>query len=560
MIGNYSFLGWYDGEDLISEELKCEYEMPTNDINIIVKFADLRLTIKSGEGGKKSGYYVTYDLNYEDAEAGEVIFVEEGMQVPYKTVYRSAESGVQYDFMYWCLDAEGTKIFDEDTPIREDMTIYAKWFNNTVVNYADILKPSSAVSTRTSNIKPGTYGSTYYYFATKDTTITFNYMSTSSGGFKLELTNMTQNKTLANWYHNPSGVDDYHAMNIQVKKGDILKFDFKRGKGYGCYARFYLDNLPLTPTGLGVVLGYDNEMVQSGTKITVSAEPIMYEEEYDKDTYYYNVKENGYTFIGWYDGDTLVSTDHVFTFIMPKKSVTYEPKYVKSTVVVEKDLKIASVSVGKCYVGEKTTIEAKPEYGHTFLGWFDKNNNLLTRELKLDVDVTLTETTYVAKYSSRYTIQTNADSQQVFGNVGVDPTFTQKTAIVPTVGTKVTLYASPYKNTFLGWYRNDEFYSLDTTIEVVATDEIVSYNALFRMNVYVYVDNDSSIYGWGSAEIIGDMLYVGDKVKLKATPSDNCEFTGWYLDGNLVSEDPEIEVEVTTDIQRFYAHFERKTS
>ena len=245
---------------------------------------------------------------------------------------------------------------------------------------------------------------------------------------------------------------------------------------------------------------------------------------------------------------------------MPKKSVTYEPKYVKSTVVVEKDLKIASVSVGKCYVGEKTTIEAKPEYGHTFLGWFDKNNNLLTRELKLDVDVTLTETTYVAKYSSRYTIQTNADSQQVFGNVGVDPTFTQKTAIVPTVGTKVTLYASPYKNTFLGWYRNDEFYSLDTTIEVVATDEIVSYNALFRMNVYVYVDNDSSIYGWGSAEIIGDMLYVGDKVKLKATPSDNCEFTGWYLDGNLVSEDPEIEVEVTTDIQRFYAHFERKTS
>ncbi len=128
---------------------------------------------------------------------------------------------------------------------------------------------------------------------------------------------------------------------------------------------------------------YTDERIQSGSEITfhMSTNP-------------------GYTWLGWYNGDTLLSLDRDYTFTMPKESLTLTAKHIACPVTLERNM----VEAGSVYgiegataLDEETTITAVSNVGYVFTGWYEgttKVSDTLTYTFTMGTEVK----TYTAKW------------------------------------------------------------------------------------------------------------------------------------------------------------------
>ena len=107
---------------------------------------------------------------------------------------------------------------------------------------------------------------------------------------------------------------------------------------------------------------------------------------------------NGYTWVGWYNGDKELTKELSYTFDMPDKNITYTAKWCKVTPAVN-DGNAGSVSTlkGKYLVGDSETVTATTNAGYTWVGWYNGEQEL-TKELSYTFDMPSENTTYVAKW------------------------------------------------------------------------------------------------------------------------------------------------------------------
>lgn len=107
----------------------------------------------------------------------------------------------------------------------------------------------------------------------------------------------------------------------------------------------------------------------------------------------------GYTFIGWYDGETKLSDELSYTFNMPSENSTYTAKWILCPVTLEKNIEEAgNVSgVEKTILGKETTITATTNVGYTWVGWYDGETKL-TDELSYTFEMPSGNRTYTAKF------------------------------------------------------------------------------------------------------------------------------------------------------------------
>lgn len=88
---------------------------------VTVKYENKKTTFKVTVVMK--GYNVTFDLNYDGAPAPSVNNVMEGEEAE-----RPAEpQRTGFSFYDWYSDENCTVLYDFDTPIRQDLTLYAQW-------------------------------------------------------------------------------------------------------------------------------------------------------------------------------------------------------------------------------------------------------------------------------------------------------------------------------------------------------------------------------------------------------------------------------------------------
>ena len=83
---------------------------------------------------------------------------------------------------------------------------------------------------------------------------------------------------------------------------------------------------------------------------------------------------NGYMWLGWYNGEELLSRDLVYTCNMPQSRVTYIAKWMPCPVTVEQNSEYAgtvTVLDEKYFIGEEVTITAQSNEGYIWLGWYD---------------------------------------------------------------------------------------------------------------------------------------------------------------------------------------------
>ena len=251
----------------------------------------------------------------------------------------------------------------------------------------------------------------------------------------------------------------------------------------------------------------------------------------------------GYNFEGWYDNwyGTLLSTDPTYVFTMPDYDVTISVRFSYYTVNIESNHPnggtVTSMDYQKISIGETVTVNATPNEGYNFEGWYaDRygygDDGLISKDPTYTFTMKDKNVELWAQFSY-YTVTTGGYTYE--GMAGTCTTYTDKKV---SVGQTVTLTATVQNGyNFEGWYRGDICISESATYTFTMPAENVYYDAHYsKYTLTVEADTMEGTAG-SVSNYQNKIVAVGDQVTLEATVNDGFNFDGWYIRGVRVSAD-----------------------
>ena len=267
------------------------------------------------------------------------------------------------------------------------------------------------------------------------------------------------------------------------------------------------------------------------------------------ETYVVSVNINeGYNFEGWFDGDTLLSSEINYAFTMPASDIVFNAVFSYYNVLtVTNDANAGTITQytnKKVSNGETVTLTATTNTGYNFEGWFDSD------------EYAENPTTAVAKSTnSTYEFvmgKQNVNLIAVFSNYLVSTsindtsagTITQYTNRKVSNGETVTLTATTNTGyNFEGWFDAEEYAENPTTAVAKSTNLTYEF-VMGKQNVNLIavfsnftVKTSTNIVEAGTTNYSTETkISIGTEVTLNATPNEGYNFIGWYTqDGELVS-------------------------
>ena len=184
---------------------------------------------------------------------------------------------------------------------------------------------------------------------------------------------------------------------------------------------------------------------------------------------------NGYTWLGWYEGETELTKELTYMFTMPAENKTFTAKWIECPVTLEKNIDEAgtvSGVEGATVVGNEITITATINKGYTFIGWYDGETEL-TKELTYTFTLSIAKKTYTAKFG--YACGNVTITRNINGG-----TFTI-TGNTDEVGSEVTLTATTNVGyTFVGWHDGEIELTKELTYTFIVPAENKTFTAKFE--------------------------------------------------------------------------------
>ena len=234
----------------------------------------------------------------------------------------------------------------------------------------------------------------------------------------------------------------------------------------------------------------------------------------------------GYTFLGWYSNDSLLSSSESYTFtVSGNKTLEARWKISNYTVVINKNISSAgSVSGDGTYDhGTPVTVTATTEEGYNFLGWY-ANEDLLSSSESYTFTVLGDETIEARWQIKTYIVSANKNIL-VAGTVNGDGSYDHGSAVTVTATT-----AKGY--TFLGWYSNESLLtSGESYTFTVLGDETLE--ARWQISTYTVSVTRNNTEG-GTVSSGGSYDY-GTSITVTATTNIGYTFLGWYVQDALAS-------------------------
>ena len=385
----YTWLGFYDGETLLSEEKEYEFIMSTEPKIITARWTQYYLTIKNGleEAGEINSNHecvVAFDLNGGDSPGPQRQFVTKttGLVYPENIPTRNG-----YIFNGWFSDKECLRLFDFTQPIECSMILYAGWrrINDENGKIIDIVNHNN--SDNDYHYVNLAYRSENTYFTTLTTGTYIFYYRAYAAPMNVELYNETMNKSINIMYFQDSYPDGWRWFSFQANGGDVFSIRTLNPHRTIIAIKYYIEGGRLPNAGGCAFISNNPTTIQSGEEITISAQT-----------------NDGYTWLGWYDGETKVSegSSLSYTFKMPCENKTYTAKWSLCPITLEKNMDEAG-SIGdvpnRTAVGEEITITASVNKGYTWLGWYDGETKVSEGDsLSYKFVMTSEKRVYTAKY------------------------------------------------------------------------------------------------------------------------------------------------------------------
>ena len=482
----HTFLGWYNGE--------TPWNFATDTVN-----GNITLVAK----WQINTYTVTF--NTDGGSAVAPVTQNYGT-----TIVAPSTTKVGYNFLGWYKD--GTAFDFANTKLTENITLVAKWEIQTFTVTFNT-DGGSAVAPLTQN-----YGTTVV--APSTTKVGYNFLGWYKDGtaFDFANTKLTENITLvAKWeiitytisydlqggalaspvntytvesatFTIPNATKDGYTFlgwtwagqntpvfELTIAKGTAKNFELKANFGVDVYT------VTLNANG-GESL--PSVRVEYGKTFT---EPVATRE--------------GYTFLGWYNGETPWN----FESDKVQGNITLVAKWQIKTFTVTFDTNggsaVAPVTQNYGTLLEKPVIT---KAGHTFLGWY--NGEALWN---FESDMLTENVTLVAKWEIHtFTVTFNTDG----GSAVAPVTQNYGTAVSAPVTTKVGY-------NFLGWYRDGVKFDFANTkltenITLVAKWEIQTFTVTFNTD--------------GGSAVAPVTQNYGTTVSAPSTTKVGYDFLGWY--------------------------------
>lgn len=266
--------------------------------------------------------------------------------------------------------------------------------------------------------------------------------------------------------------------------------------------------------------------VSGGDSLAESEKSVVYDSEYSFPV----PKRTGYSFTGWYAGSTQLTDARgkgltAWNYTRTQNLTAHWSANQYSVTLKQNDKDAGAVSGGGEHdYDSQVTITATTNRGYNFLGWYDKEDKLVSEQAKYTFKMGFA-VSYTAKWDYYTVTATRNDTSAGF----LSKNYTDEKV---SVGTEVTLTATTYKGyTFIGWFKGEQQVSAELSFQFTMGKENVSYEA--RWCKVTLTVNDPSA---GSVTPLNDTYKAGDKVTLTATTNMGYIFIGWYKGENLVED------------------------
>ncbi|MCI8413244.1 MAG: leucine-rich repeat protein [Clostridia bacterium] len=254
--------------------------------------------------------------------------------------------------------------------------------------------------------------------------------------------------------------------------------------------------------------------VNGGNELRTDTQIVTYDSDYG----FIVPTKTGYSFIGWYDGNTLITSVNGESLLVWKytQNKIFTAKWEANTYTLTA---LSDNSCGGTVAGggdyqydSIVTLTATTNIGYTFIGWYDESGDKVSLDLVYSVKMGV-DTSYTAKWIQVIPISENIDK----GTVSI-----LTDAYKP--GDSATVTATTNIGyTFIGWY--DEETKL--TGELSYTFEMASVNAVYTAK-WIQVIPISENINKGTVSILTGTYKPGDSAIVTATTNIGYTFIGWY--------------------------------
>ena len=527
----YTFIGWYKGDEKVTNGKGQTTWTIARDTALTAKYranvysvtADKNISAAGtvSASGNADSAVLTFDNNGRTGATErdpQTVTYYYGMSVP------TPPKADGYLFTGWYKEPACKTRFDFTKNIYCDTTAYAGWYytgTSSTVRY--MYEYSSEIQVTTSDdyqyiyFAPVTSGTYYLYYK--------NSTSSSTNAARMTVYNKTKNTNVKS--ETSVTNTSYASVSFTANAGDIYYVrvgKYSSSSTFSCYLKpsattsdkgYFRtpDNVASAGFQSRVSLrattnnGYTfigwfkgNEKVSSDLSMTITApsENVVYTAKWYKLdlqlsdtkagsvgglTKTYKIGDSatitattnaGYTFIGWYDGETKLTDELSYTFNMPSENKTYTAKWACYTLSTGTNMSGAGTYTQKSGVkttaGTEVTLTATTNNGYTWLGWYEGETQI-TDELTYTFIMTNESKTYMAKFGY------DCGTVTVINNMnGGTVTITGD----DNVGSEVTLTAETYVGyIFIGWYNGDIKVSEELSYTLIIPAESKTYIAKF---------------------------------------------------------------------------------
>lgn len=295
----YTFDGWYIGSESGSKLTSGTWTYE-EDMTLVAKWSVKEYYVVLDDTTNLSYITVTYAYNYVGAGTYDTDYLYEGSTPYYYTPSRSG-----YVFTGWYTDSSCTTKYDFAGTITSNLTLYAGWTEMTMtnVNYEFQIDPTDYTSSYD-----------YYYRYASSTSASYQdhiyIVANETGTHYIYYANDTSNIDYSYYmrvYNLTTGVVIQDYINVATTYYDYIEFECDAGDVIviSLYDYYYSPDVYLYFEGFGEV--NTTATADPGLTYDASSSYGMYL-EYGEAFTLPTLTRSGYTFDGWYYGDTKVES------------------------------------------------------------------------------------------------------------------------------------------------------------------------------------------------------------------------------------------------------------
>ena len=374
----YTFNGWYNG----NTKVESGTWRSASNLTLTASWTANSYNITYDEYA--FGVTVTLDYNYSGTTPTTIeLDPDETLSYP------TSPSRSGYVFTGWYTDSDCTTRYDFTGDIESNITLYAGWTEMSLENVYSEFQISDPGYYDSSNYAysiytSGTsYSSKYHMYLVAEEEGTHyiyyrNYYSSNSYAYYLQIYNLTTDTTIRS--NSTVSNTSYSSVSFDCDPGDVIVISVYR-YNYSTTAYFYFDGFTY-PTSTATACG-STESVEYGSEITLPTPT-----------------KEGYTFAGWYNGDTLVE-DGTWSYA---EDVTLNARWTVNTYNISLDANGGTLDSYTMEVdyGDDFTLPTPTRTGYTFNGWYNESTKVEDGTWNSTSDLSLTASWTANQYSLTY--------------------------------------------------------------------------------------------------------------------------------------------------------------